>query len=113
MTPTHKTNEQTLHRLIARSWADAAFKARLLTDPVAVLREEEIDVPAGIQLRAVEDTAQVVHWIIPPRPTELSDEALETMAGGWNVVNFPIPQPQPPRPDMSQFPPILRSLMGF
>lgn len=105
MTLNTETREQKLNRLIARCWADAAFKNRLLADPAAVLREDGVDVPAGIQLRAVEDTAQVVHWVIPTRPTELSDEALENMAGGVQIGGFPFPFLLPPStPQMPYIP---------
>jgi len=93
-----ETHEQTLSRIITRCWADAAFKTRLLADPAAVLREAGLDVPAGTELRAVEDTAQRVHWVIPARPAELSDEALENMAGGVPSDGLPFLFHLPPRP---------------
>jgi hypothetical protein len=42
-------------RLVAKAWADPAFKERLLAHPAAVLREQGFDVPAGIEVRVVED----------------------------------------------------------
>ena len=77
------TPDQKLNHLVARCWADAAFKARLLADPVAVLREVGIEVSPGIALRVLEDTAQTVHLVIPARPAELTDEALADVAGGF------------------------------
>ena len=69
-------------QLIAKCWADDAFKQRLLADPAGTLAAEGMAVPEGVTLRVVEDTAQSLTLVIPPRPTELTDEALEGMAGG-------------------------------
>ncbi len=77
-----ETHEQALSRIIARCWVDVAFKARLLADPAGVLQAEGLPVPPGVELRVVEDTAETVHFVIPARPTELSDEMLDGVAGG-------------------------------
>lgn len=70
-------------QVVARSWADEEFKARLLADPAAVLREEGFPVPTGIEVRAVESTDSVLYLNLPPRPSdELSDEQLDQVAGG-------------------------------
>lgn len=70
-------------QIVARAWADDTFKSRLLSDPTAVLREEGIDVPEGIEIRAVENTDKVAYLTLPPTPSEeLSDEELESVAGG-------------------------------
>ena len=77
-------NEQAnqYQRLIAKCWADEAFKRRLLADPAGTLAAEGMALPEGVTLRVVEDTAQTVTLVIPPRPTDLSDEALEGAVGG-------------------------------
>jgi len=75
-------HEQALGRIIARCWADAAFKSRLLADPMGVLQAEGMPVPPGVQLKVVEDTAQCMHWILPARPADLSDDVLAQVAGG-------------------------------
>ena len=43
--------------------------------------------PAGMTVTVVEDTDKQFHLVLPPVPTdELSDEALDAVAGGgmWN-----------------------------
>jgi Nitrile hydratase, alpha chain len=40
--------------LIAKAWSDPAFKARLLAEPAAMAREQGIDIPDGVPLRAIE-----------------------------------------------------------
>jgi hypothetical protein len=48
--------EKALSQVVAKAWSDAAFKQRLLAGPVAVLRAEGVDVPAGRQVRVVEES---------------------------------------------------------
>jgi hypothetical protein len=73
--------------VVARAWSEEAFKERLLAEPGAVLREQGLEIPAGVDVRVIEDTAEAVHLVLPPRPTsvkgDLSDEELERVAGGY------------------------------
>ena len=70
-------------KVVARTWRDAAFKAKLMADPQATLKEAGVAVPAGVKVTVVENTAQHFHLVLPPKPTgELSDEALDGVAGG-------------------------------
>lgn len=101
MTKNQNAHEQALGRIIARCWTDAAFKTRLLADPVAVLQAEGLPVPQGVALRAVEDTAQTVHLVIPARPAELSDEMLDGLAAGGifdQLLRGALPPQQQPFP---------------
>ena len=70
-------------QVVAKAWADDAFKQRLLANPAAVLQAEGIAVPAGVEIRAVENTDKVLYLMLPPKPgVELSDEQLDQVAGG-------------------------------
>ena len=61
-------------QLVARTWSDTAFKARLLADPAAVLAQEGIPVPPGTEVRVHEDSPTLVHLALPPKPSgELAD----------------------------------------
>lgn len=73
-----------MEQLIAKTWADEVFKRRLLSNPVAVLKEEGVEVPEGIKVVVVEDTSTVMHLVLPPKPSEdeLSEEDLSQAAGG-------------------------------
>jgi hypothetical protein len=73
-------------QLIAKCWADDTFKQRLLADPAGTLAAEGMALPEGVTLRVVEDTAQAVTLVIPARPTELTDEALD--GGGGGVLEY-------------------------
>jgi len=71
-------------QLVAKVWADPQLKARLLSDPKAVLQEQGLPVPPGMQIRVVENTEQVIHLPLPAKPSkeELSEEDLAQVAGG-------------------------------
>ncbi len=69
-------------RVVAKAWADAEFKQRLLANPTEVLREEGFAVPEGTEVRIVADTVRVLHLTLPTKPAELSDLQLEQVAGG-------------------------------
>ncbi len=75
-------------RLIRRSLEDESFRQELLQDPKSALeRELGAPLPEDVEVRAVENTPDTVHLVIPSKSTterfgELSDEELDTVAGG-------------------------------
>ncbi|KAA9108437.1 NHLP leader peptide family RiPP precursor [Microbacterium rhizomatis] len=69
-------------KIIAQAWEDDAFKAKLIADPTATLAEAGVTAPEGARFEVVEDTAEVVHLVLPARPSELSDDQLDAVAGG-------------------------------
>lgn len=73
---------QQFQQVIAKCWADETFKQKLIADPAATLKQEGLDVPEGMSVSAVENTDNVLHLVIPPRPAALSDEELDNVAGG-------------------------------
>jgi hypothetical protein len=75
-------------QLIAKCWADEAFKQRLMADPAATLKQEEMEVPEGITIHVVENTDQAFYLVIPTKPIQLSDEALEGTSGGFSAGLF-------------------------
>jgi len=87
MTAQNTVNEvqkQWMH-LVSRAWADDALKHRLLTDPIPVLRENGIEVPAGVDVRVVEPSDRQLYLLLPPAPprsTELTPDELAGVAGG-------------------------------
>ena len=58
-----------MQKIIAKAWSDEAFKQKLVSSPAAVLREEGVNLPAGVQLHVVENTAKVQYIVLPPKPT--------------------------------------------
>jgi hypothetical protein len=82
---TQKASEwrQQWAQVVARAWADPAFKRRLLADPAAALKDQGLAVPAGLQVRVLEDTSQVLHLTLPPKPDEeLAEDELQMVAAG-------------------------------
>lgn len=79
--PNHAYNE-----LIAKTWADEDFKARLLADPADTLRAEGWTIPDGTVVEVVEaDTSpDRLTLVLPAKPNELSDEQLDSVAGGFS-----------------------------
>ncbi len=72
-------------QVIARAWSDPDFKAQLLDDPKTVLAGYGVDLPAGLNLKIVENTADTMHMVLPAAPSQagdLSDEDLQNLAGG-------------------------------
>jgi hypothetical protein len=67
-------------QVIAKAWTDDVFKQRLLKDATAVLKEEGIDVPAGLQVKAVLNTDKQFYLVVPQRPGKLTDQQIEAMA---------------------------------
>jgi hypothetical protein len=79
-------------RLIARSLEDGAFRQRLLEDPRAAVEEEiGMRLSESVQVRVVEESAQTIYLVLPSTSPigeggELSDQALESVAGGWDSI---------------------------
>ena len=69
-------------QIIAKCWADDSFKQQLLAEPMATLKAEGVELPEGLAVKALENTANVFHLVIPNMPTELRDEELDAAAGG-------------------------------
>jgi hypothetical protein len=63
-------------QIIARAWAEPAFKARLLSHPAEVLAEYGVSVPPGCDVVVHEDTPSVRHHILPLPPRGLTPEQL-------------------------------------
>jgi hypothetical protein len=78
-------------KLIDRAMKDAAFREELVRDPKAVFaRELGISVPDSIHVQVLEESSTTVYLVLPQAPasagTELSDQELEAVAGGWSAT---------------------------
>src|SRR5438874_5339344 len=82
--PARQERARKLGQVLAKAWSDEGFKRRLLAESKAVLAERAISVPAGIEVRVVEDTDRVHHLVLSAKPAEgeLSEEQLAAAAGG-------------------------------
>jgi hypothetical protein len=82
--------EDTWQQLVARAWSDPAFKAKLLADPVGMLKAEGVGLPAGLRINVLENTDTVFNLVLPvkPAPEDLSEEELKAVTpGGCGVSN--------------------------
>jgi hypothetical protein len=70
------SEKNTWHNIITKCWEDEAFKNRLLADPSSTLRAEGLEIPEGLTVSVVANTAQVHTLVIPEKPTQLSDSDL-------------------------------------
>ena len=80
MAKTEKGDDATTYgKIVARAWRDPAFKAKLIANPEAVLKEAGMTVPGGVTVKVVENTETHRHFVLPPKPTghACSDEALD------------------------------------
>lgn len=91
-TPSRKLLMKQWERLMALSRAyrtDPAFRARCEEDPRAVLAEEGVDLPPGMEVRFVADAADTVHVAMPVDPNiPLSEEELAMAGGGQGRINI-------------------------
>lgn len=81
------TNDEILYgELINRCWEDPLFRARMMNEPKAVLREAGIETPDGIEIRAVFEPVHVKYIVLPadggPRIFEETAKRLAAMAAG-------------------------------
>ena len=64
---------------------DAKIKKMLMKDPKAALRRMGADIPDEMEIRVVEEKADVTYIVVPYNPEELTDQELDAVAGGWCV----------------------------
>jgi len=70
--------------LVADAWADPKLKERLLSKPAEVFKERGIEAAAGQTIKVVEESDDVLYFVLPPKPSEaeLSEQQLASVAGG-------------------------------
>jgi hypothetical protein len=107
MTLLEKDNQEagkTLSKVIAKTWVDQEFKQRLILEPEAVLEENGLTLPSGVEVRVREtscvesltiidvnldsDSHQVYEIPLPPKPTELTDSQIQSWTDGDNIEDI-------------------------
>ena len=73
-------------KAVARAWSDSEYKDRLLNDPRAALASAGIDIPSGVEISILEDSAAKKHLVLPVPPSEgeIGDDRLAAASGGNN-----------------------------
>lgn len=86
-TPTRRDLETAL---IEKCWKDPEFKKQVLSDPKGMLeRHLGRKLPPNVKIFLHEEDPKTLHFSVPTPPgnlAELSDEQLEQVAGGTEVV---------------------------
>lgn len=76
--------------IIQRAWKDDSFRSEFLGDPKTTIEKyTERRLPAEIRIFAHAEDDSTAHFVIPPKPAnadELSEEDLEKIAGGVDVI---------------------------
>src|ERR1041385_1797572 len=67
-TMVHDDNGKKMGKAIAKAWSDEKYRAKLRANPGAVLAEEGISVPAGTNVKLVEDSEHTAHIVLPLQP---------------------------------------------
>ena len=88
--PTPLTRREIQAKIAKKTWQDEAFRAEFLADPAAAFVKYS-GVPAAHLPRIVVHEEQPGAWHIvlpakPPGAGELSDEELEKIAGGTDII---------------------------
>ena len=74
--------------IVQRSLQDENFRQRLLDDPKAAVEEElGTRLPEGVEVRAVEETAQTIYLVLPvPRRSEKAKSSQTRSLRRWPVA---------------------------
>jgi hypothetical protein len=76
--------------LIEKCWKDPEFKKAVINDPRTLLEQRTgRKLPPNLKIYIHEEDANTLHLTIPPSPTnvtELSEDELESVAGGTEIT---------------------------
>jgi hypothetical protein len=82
--------QQLLNEWTERAARDPQFRQELQRDPKGVVeRELGVQLPANMQISVLEESPDQMYLLLPQRQAEvgaLSDEQLESVAGGWSAT---------------------------
>jgi hypothetical protein len=62
------TTHPVLQEIIAKAWADEAFKKQLETNPAEVLKQAGLPVPKNQKIEVVSNTEDVMYLVLPLPP---------------------------------------------
>ncbi|AET69224.1 TOMM propeptide domain protein [Desulfosporosinus orientis DSM 765] len=85
------------NELIVRALKDESFRKELLADPKAMVEKEMArlkegaKLPASLEIKVIEQPANALYLVLPTMSDELSDEALDAVAGGEMACDFCLP----------------------
>ena len=94
LTAKQKKSQELLQTIITKAWEDETFKQELIKNPIDAIEKATgdcINLPEGKTIIVKDQTDESVVYInIPAEPKmedlELSEEQLEVIAGGGNIL---------------------------
>ncbi|SHH98089.1 NHLP leader peptide family RiPP precursor [Desulfosporosinus lacus] len=98
-TPNLPSWQEFHNELIVKALKDESFRQELLANPKAVVEQEMgklkegSKLPAGLEVKVIQQPANALYLVLPTMPEELSDEALDNVAGGRTTTGFLVPIP--------------------
>ena len=79
--------------IVKRAWSHPEFREEFLADPKATIEKYGgAKLPAELNIVALAEDDKTIHFVIPPKPAnsdEISEEDLEKVAGGIDIVVLP------------------------
>ena len=75
--------------VVDRAMSDPAFRQQLLASPAATLQSAGVEVPQGVEVRAVENSASLANLVLQARPPGVSDDAIRQALGAPGDANSP------------------------
>jgi uncharacterized membrane protein YgcG len=85
----HENERAVIAGVIVGAWRDDSFRTRLLDDPVRVLEEAGLVLPADCRVTVLEDTPTVRHVAIPRLEELVAGERERLMAELATVIPLP------------------------
>jgi len=62
-------------QIVAKAWGNEVYRQRLLRDPKGTLRSEGLEIADDVEVKVLEDTPKLVHFVIPVKPAGGGGEA--------------------------------------
>ncbi|MFZ5643686.1 MAG: NHLP leader peptide family RiPP precursor [Bacillota bacterium] len=76
------TRSQYEEQIVKKAQTDKEFKNALLANPKEALAKLGSEFPAEVEVKVIEESAKVVYLVLPFNPDELTDEQMDSVAGG-------------------------------
>ena len=73
----NSANNRLFSHIIVRAWNDEDFKNKLMTTPEKVFAEYSLAIPQNVKVKIVENTNDLVHFILPVKPSKPSHISLD------------------------------------
>ena len=75
-------------KVVAKAWADEAYKKSLSANPKEILKNEGIDIPDGMKVNFVENTQDTINFILPLPKNDVAVESEEDRKAAYCMCCF-------------------------